>query len=236
MSNLLLDVTDQLQSSSPSSKYPSSNNKNENTRNFGKRKNLKKNPKLQSLDAPSLLLCRGIYRRYRKQNPSITLPRKLVTNFIQMVAKTRHSRVSATIAWPMATRFLAWPLLVRSSGLLLDFVFKPSILRTRDNLGSKLSQIRIYKRICSLSLSFSPLLSLSLYCKQLCLSRSPSYPFPPPFSNQEFYIILSLPPLDFKNQVQIRLDKVETSKLLQLIQHVSLWDSWASLVLYFFIF
>jgi len=38
----LLDVADQLQSSSPSSKYSSSNNKKENTRNFRKRKNLKK--------------------------------------------------------------------------------------------------------------------------------------------------------------------------------------------------
>ena len=100
---------------------------------------------------------------------------------------------------------IAWPLLVRSSGLLLlDVVFKPSILRTRDNLGSKLSQIRIYKRICSLSLSFSPLLSLSLYCKQPSLSLSlfkdndPSYPFPPLFSNQEFYFILPLLLLDFK--------------------------------------
>ena len=29
-------------------------------------KNLKKNPKLQSLDALALLLCRDIYRRYRR--------------------------------------------------------------------------------------------------------------------------------------------------------------------------
>ena len=31
-----------------------------------RRKNLKKNPKLQSLNAPALLLCRGIYRKYRR--------------------------------------------------------------------------------------------------------------------------------------------------------------------------
>ena len=115
-----------------------------------------------------------------------------------------------------ATLFLAWPPLIRSSGLLLlDSVFKLSILRTQDNLGSKLSQIRIHKRICSLSLSFFPL----LYCKQPDLSRSPSH------------LILFLLFLAIRSSIlsflflAIRLDKIEAFKLLQLIMHVDLWDS-----------
>ena len=103
-------------------------------------KNLKKNPKLQSLNAPSLLLCRGIYRRYRKQSPSTTLPRNNVTDLIQKVAETRLFAAFPRLQrgqWPRAfLRGLLWSVHLGASFWILH---ADPILRIRDNLGSKLS-------------------------------------------------------------------------------------------------
>ena len=53
--------------------------------------------------------------------------------------KRGFGRISAALALSLATRFRAWPPLVRPSGyLLLDLAYRLFILKIRDNLGSKL--------------------------------------------------------------------------------------------------
>ena len=54
--------------------------------------------------------------------------------------KRGYGRIFAAKAWLLATRFLAWPPLVRPSGyIILDFAYRLFILKIRDNLRSKLS-------------------------------------------------------------------------------------------------
>ena len=97
MSNLLLDVTFQLQRSSPSSKYSSSDNKNENTRNFRKRKNIKKNPKL-SLSICPLCYSVGVFiGDIRRRVPVQLSYETSYPDLSKLLRKHGYGRVSAAI-------------------------------------------------------------------------------------------------------------------------------------------
>jgi len=62
---ILLDVTASYKAVLLLQQSSSPNKKTKNTRKFGKKRESKGNPRLLLLSSPSLLLCRGIYRRFK---------------------------------------------------------------------------------------------------------------------------------------------------------------------------
>ena len=139
--------------------------KNKNTRKFGKKEDLKEILDFCFSHPPLCCSARVFIGDFRRRVPIQLSHENALPDLSKRPRKRGHGHVSMVKVWLMATHFLTWPPLVRPSGrLLLDSAFWSSILRIQDNLGSKLSKIRIWKGFGPFIFILKPFSPLSLSC------------------------------------------------------------------------
>ena len=104
--------------------------------------NQPKNPRFCSVVRCTPLLCCsvGVFIGDGRSRVLVQLLHQIwYPNLSTHPRKRGYGRVFAAVAQPLATRFRAWPPLVRPSGyILLDLAYRLFILKIWDNLGSKL--------------------------------------------------------------------------------------------------